>query len=326
MISLKKLFFDDLPKILQDFLIYMNTIKGKSENTTKEYFYDLRTFFRFLKIQNNLIPEDTSFDEIKIADVTLEMLQKVTLNDLYEYMYYVNQIRGNSAASRSRKVSSLKSFYKYLNVKLNVISYNPAEYLDAPKIGKTLPRHIDLDSSKKLLESAVNDKRDYCMLTLLLNCGLRVSELVGINISDITANTLTILGKGNKERNIYLNKACINAIKEYLEVRPKDGVKDQKALFLNKNKERIGVRGVQLLVKKYLSAAGLDTTKYSTHKLRHTAATLMYKYGNVDIRALQEILGHENLSTTEIYTHIDSEQVKNALNSNPLADENPHNQ
>ncbi|OQB15893.1 MAG: Tyrosine recombinase XerD [Firmicutes bacterium ADurb.Bin193] len=311
---------DGSPRMLRTFLSYMDTIKGKSKNTSKEYFYDLRTFFRFLKIHNGLVPKNAEFDKISIDDVTPEMVSSVTLDDLYEYMAFINRNRRNSASSRARKVSSLKSFYKYMVNKAGLIENNPAKELDSPKIGKSLPKYLDLESSIALLDSADSqNRRDYCMLTLLLNCGLRVSELTGINISDIRKNTLTVIGKGNKERTIYLNEACIKAINDYLEVRPRDGVKDRDALFLNKNKSRMGVRGVQLMVKKYLGLAGLDTAKYSTHKLRHTAATLMYKHGNVDVRALQEILGHENLSTTEIYTHVDDEGLREAVNKNPLS-------
>ena len=310
----------DAPGVLRAFLSYIDTIKGKSINTSREYYYDLRTFLRFLKKQNNLVDSDIEFEEIPIDDVTVKMLGEVTLSDLYEYMAYVNRSRGNNAASRARKVSSLRSFYKYLTVKENYFTNNPAADLDSPKIGKSLPKYLDLESSLKLLDSADGvNTRDYCMLTLLLNCGLRVSELVGIDISNIRKTTLTVVGKGNKERTIYLNDACQKALSDYLEARPKDKVKDRDALFLNKNKVRISTRGVQLIVKKYLELAQLDVKKYSTHKLRHTAATLMYRHGNVDILALQEILGHENLSTTQIYTHVDSEQLRKAVDNNPLA-------
>ncbi len=311
---------ESAPRILRDFLTYTDTIRGKSKNTAKEYFYDLRTFFRYLKIMNKLVPANADFDTITIDDISVEMLGKVTLSDLYEYMAYVNRNRGNSASSRARKVSSLKSFYKYLTTKANVVQNNPTKELDSPTIGKRLPKYLELDGSLALLDAAdTENKRDYCILTLLLNCGLRVSELISINIKDIRKDTLTVIGKGNKERTIYLNDACISAINSYLEIRKKDALKDREALFLNKNRARIGPRGIQLLVKKYLEIAGLDVKKYSTHKLRHTAATLMYKHGNVDIRALQEILGHANLSTTEIYTHIDNEQLRSAINSNPLS-------
>jgi len=318
----------EMPQYLNDFLTYIDTIKGKSKNTSKEYFYDLRTFLRFLKILNNIVDKNIDFEKISIDDVSIDLIEKVTLSDLYEYMAYVNRGRGNTASSRARKVSSLRSFYKYLSTKACLIKNNPTKELDSPKIGKSLPKYLDLKSSRQLLEAAdanSENKRDYCILTLLLNCGLRVSELIGININDIRGDTLTVVGKGNKERTIYLNNACLSAIKSYMDIRPKDGLKDRSALFLNKNKDRIGPRGIQLMVKKYLDLAGLDSKKYSTHKLRHTAATLMYKHGNVDIRALQEILGHQNLSTTEIYTHIDNEQLRKAINNNPLADEKSKN-
>ena len=316
--------YNEAPQTLRTFLSYIDTIKGKSQNTSKEYFYDLRTFFRFLKLHSGFVSPEIEFEKILINDITVEMLASVTLNDLYEYMAYVNRIRGNSAASRARKVSSLRTFYHYLTAKANLFENNPTEYLDSPKIGKTLPKYLDLESSFSLLEAANGmDKRDYCMLILLLNCGLRVSELTSIDISDIKKDSLVVSGKGSKERTIYLNNACKDAIESYLEVRPHDRVKDANALFLNKNKERIGSRGVQLIVKKYLKLAGLDEKKYSTHKLRHTAATLMYQHGNVDILALKEILGHENLSTTQIYTHIDDERLRSAVNKNPLANVKP---
>ncbi len=312
--------YNDAPQMLADFLIYIDTIKGKSKNTSKEYFYDLRTFFRFLKLHFKQADKQTAFDDISIDDIGIDLLAKVKLSDLYAYMAYLNRDRANTASSRARKVSSLKTFYKYLTINQNLLTVNPVKDLESPKIGKSLPKYLDLDSSLSLLGAADGEsKRDYCILTILLNCGLRVSELVAINISDILKDTLTVTGKGNKQRTIYLNDACVNAIRYYLEARPKDNVHDRDALFLNKNKQRLGVRGVQLLIKKYLHRAGLDERKYSTHKLRHTAATLMYKHGNVDILALQAILGHENLSTTEIYTHVDNAQLRDAVNKNPLS-------
>ena len=311
----------EMPEYLYNFLVYIETIKGQSENTVREYFYDLRTFFRFLKFQNDSKISENDFDKIDISDVDLKTVASIDINDLYEYMAYVNSSRSNSASSRARKVSSLKTFYKYLHNKVKLIDEDPTVNLDAPKIGKRLPKYLDLDSSLKLLSAAdeAHNKRDYCILTILLNCGLRVSELVGINIRDIRGDILTVVGKGDKERALYLNNACKDAISAYMEVRPKEGVHDRSALFLNKNTERLSVRGVQLIVKKYLQLAGLDSNKYSTHKLRHTAATLMYKHGSVDVLALQQILGHSNLSTTQIYTHTDNEQLRDAINSNPLA-------
>jgi len=316
--------FDEAPQMVRDFLSYMETIKGKSKNTVKEYYFDLRTFFRFMKLHKNLVRTDVDFDNIPIHDITVDFVKDITLSDLYEYMTYINRERDNKSRTRARKVASLKSFYHYLNIKAKLIDVNPARELDSPKIQKSLPKYLTLDESKQLLQSVTgkHKERDYAILTLFLNCGLRLSELVNININRISPNRdrLTVIGKGNKERTIYLNKACTKAINDYLEVRPVDGVKDKNALFLSERKQRISNKTVQHLVKKYLGMAGLDTEKYSTHKLRHTAATLMYKHGEVDIRALQEILGHEQLSTTEIYTHVDNQQLKNAVDRNPLAE------
>jgi integrase/recombinase XerD len=316
-----KNFMQDAPIILRDFLNYMETIRGKSPNTIQVYFYDLRVFFRFLKLHYSLVPKDTEFEEIDILNIDIEILKKVTLSDLYEFMSFISRERDNTASSRARKVASLKSIFKYLTNKAKLLSTNPTSELESPKMVKRLPRYLNVEESKRLL-SSVNGKyseRDYAIITLFLNCGMRLSELVGININNIKGNTLTILGKGNKERTVYLNSACINAIDTYRRIRPNEGVKDKNALFLSERKQRICNNMVQRIVKRYIIEAGLDPQRYSAHKLRHTAATLMYKYGNVDIRALQEILGHESISTTEIYTHLDSKQLKDAMDSNPLS-------
>jgi len=311
---------NEVPVVVADFLNYMETIKGKSKNTVHEYFYDLRTFLRFIKMHKGLVDEQ-DISTIDISDVTIDLIRKITLSDLYAYMSYVSRERDNNVSSRARKVASIKSFFNYLFGKANLLDYNPAAELESPKIMKRLPRYLNIEESKRLLESISGDnrERDYAIITLFLNCGLRLSELVGINISKIKGDTLTIIGKGNKERTIYLNAACKRAIEAYMRVRPADGVKDRNALFLSERKQRISQKTVQYIVKKYIKAAGLDPERYSTHKLRHTAATLMYRYGKVDIRALQEILGHESVSTTEIYTHVDNQQLRNAINSNPLA-------
>ncbi|MDI6601763.1 MAG: tyrosine recombinase XerC, partial [Thermoanaerobacteraceae bacterium] len=220
------------------------------------------------------------------------------------------------------KVACIRSFYNFLYKKLKVIDYNPASELESPKIGQRNPVYLELEESKRLLDSIKGSffERDYAIITLFLNCGLRLSELVSINISSIKGDTLRVTGKGNKERTIYLNRACISAIKNYLAVRPVDGVADRDALFLSKRKKRISPKTVQYIVKKYIKMADLDENKYSTHKLRHTAATLMYKYGKVDIRTLQSILGHSNVSTTQIYTHIDEDILRKAVSKNPLSD------
>lgn len=312
---------DKIPLPLMSFLNYMETIKGKSENTVKEYYYDLRTFFRYLKLQRDLVPRNLKFDEIPIHDVDIELIKSVTLNDLYGFISFVSFERNNSNHAKARKVSALRSFFKFLHTKMKLIDENPAMELETPKISSRHPVHMSLEEARDLLEAVEGEfkERDYCILTLFLNCGLRLSELVSINISNIRGDTLTVIGKGNKERTVYLNNACIKAIQDYLKVRPKDGVKDRDALFLSKRRQRISNKTVQYIVKKYIEKAGLDAGKYSTHKLRHTAATLMYKHGNVDIRALQQILGHSNISTTQIYTHVDDQRLREAVKKNPLS-------
>lgn len=311
----------EMPFILRDFLNYLQTIKGKSINTVQVYFYDLRVFSRFLKIHRNLVDEKNEFDEIDICDVDITLIKSVTLSDLYAFMSFVSNSRNNTSHARARKVASLKSFFNYLTNKAKLLDYNPASELESPKILKRLPRYLNIEESKQLL-SSVNgtySERDYAIITLFLNCGMRLSELVGINLSNIKNNSLTVIGKGDKERSIPLNYACLKAIEAYMKVRPVDGVKDKNALFLSERKQRISKESVQKIVKKYIKEAGLDPQRYSTHKLRHTAATLMYKYGNVDIRALQALLGHESIATTEIYTHLDKQQLKDAVDSNPLS-------
>ncbi len=315
---------DDAPFYLRDFITYMETIKGKSSNTVDEYFFDLRTFLRYMLVLKGKA-EIENFDEISIKDIPVSFIEEITLHDLYEYLSYTLRERLNNANSRARKVSSLRSFFKYMVTKAKLVKTNPAAELDSPKIPKVLPRYLSLDESKQLLDNVDGNQkyRDYAILTLFLNCGLRLSELCGINMKNIKDDKLTVFGKGSKERTVYLNDACQKAIADYIQnERPKDGVKapDKDALFLSRLKKRMSVKTVQHVVKLHLEAAGLDSSKYSAHKLRHTAATLMYRYGNVDVRVLQEMLGHTNLSTTQIYTHLDDEQLRTAANCNPLAD------
>ena len=315
------------PEYLNSFLDYSITILNKSLNTIKEYNYDLAMFLKFIMVHFNLT-SSKDFKDINISNLSLDVIKKIELNDIHAFLAYLTTTYHSKAATRARKVSSIRVFFNYLSQKANLIEKNPAQNLETPKIEKRMPKYLTLDDSKKLLtvtsDEERNKERDYAIITLFLNCGLRLSELVGININDISFDDakMTVIGKGNKERTIYLNKACLQAINSYLEVRPKIGIKPSsiKALFLSERKERISKRTVQYVVDKELRRAGLDTKKYSTHKLRHTAATLMYQYGNVDIRALQELLGHESISTTEIYTHVANEQVRNAVEVNPLSD------
>lgn len=318
------------PDFLNSFIDYIETILNKSPNTIKEYNYDLNNFLKFLKIRFKMTNEK-DFKNIDIHDMTIEDLKRVTLNDLHAYLGYLTRNNNSKATTRARKVSSIKALFNYLTAKTNMLDINPAQNLEAPKLGKRIPKYLSLDDSKRLLRATAttssekerNIERDYAIITIFLNCGIRLSELVGININHISFDEekLNVIGKGNKERIIYLNNACIKAIKAYLDVRPNDikTAPNDKPLFLSEQKKRISQRTVQMIVKKELQKAGLDTNKYSVHKLRHTAATLMYQNG-VDIRALQELLGHESIATTEIYTHVNNEQVRDAVENNPLAD------
>lgn len=315
-------FRDEAPQVIKEYLFYLETIKLKSKKTVDEYYIDLRTFFRYLKKSRKLVTDDTEFENIKIDDVDLDLIKTVTLNDAYEYMDYLYRERNNQSAARARKCSSLKGFFDFLFSKKHLIPSNPIAQLEVPKRKKALPKYLTLEQSIELL-NAVEGKykeRDYAIITLFLNCGLRVSEMAGLNYTDIRSdNTMRVVGKGNKERVVYLNSACIDAINDYMKVRPVDEVKDKKALFISRNNRRMSVKTIQAMVYKYLAKIGLDAQGYSCHKLRHTAATLMYQHGGVDVRVLKEVLGHENLGTTEIYTHLSSEQMKNAADSNPLS-------
>lgn len=312
--------------VLKEFIMYLETVKGKSEKTVSEYFLDLRMFFRFLKMDRKLVDSQIAFDSIPIDDVDIPFLASVQLMDVYAFLNYLKSERHDNASTRARKTSSIRQFFGYISVKQHYLKENPVVALDTPKAKKSLPKYLTLEQSLELLSKVEgeNKERDYCILTIFLNCGLRLSELVGINLHDIRSdNTLRVVGKGNKERILYLNPACLDAIQRYLKVRPVDGVKDKDALFISRLKQRMGVRAVQLIVEKYFKAIGLDGQGYSTHKLRHTAATLMYQHGNVDIRVLKDILGHENLGTTQIYTHISDKQMENAVNANPLSNVHP---
>ncbi len=313
----------EMPDIVRQYALYYRNIKGRSAKTVNEYCMDLRTLFRFLKRFYGLVPKETPLVEITVREIDLQFIRRISTLDLFEFMNFVADERNNMSSTRQRKCSSIKSFFNYLTVHEGILETNPAEKLSPPKKAKTLPHFLSLEQSIDLLNAVEGPdrERDYCILTLFLNCGMRLSELVGINIRDVIRNnsTLRILGKGNKERIVYLNEACLSSIDAYLRVRPRDDVKDREALFLSNRGTRISPKTVQHMVKRYLTKIGLDGTGYSVHKLRHTAATLMYRHGNVDIRVLQEILGHENLGTTEIYTHTSSKQMEQAINANPLS-------
>lgn len=324
---------EENPDFLNAFLDYSTTILNKSPNSIKEYNYDLSMFLRFIKLHFNMAKE-TDFKEIQINDLTINTIKKIKIDDIHAFLGYLTAEYHSKPATRARKISTIRIFFNYLCQDASskfLLDHNPALNLKTPKKDKRLPKYLSLDDSKKLLDVASDEdnrncERDFAITTLFLNCGMRLSELVGININDIDFEEckLNVIGKGNKERTIYLNKACMRAISDYLNIRPKQGIKhdkkySEKALFLSERHERISNRTVQYIINKELLKAGLDSRKYSVHKLRHTAATLMYQYGQVDIRALQELLGHESIATTEIYTHVNNDQIRNAVERNPLA-------
>ena len=319
------------PELLRNFLVYHETIQGHSKKTVDEYYLDLRNFFRYIKFEKGRVPRTTPLDEIDIDDLDLDLARSVTLSDVYSYMSYLSRDRAKHANSptsgyglepsaRARKIAAIRSFYKYLSSKAKLISENPMRDLDSPRLKKSLPRYLSLDESIMLLEAVdePNRARDYCILILFLNCGLRISELVNLNLTDVREEQLRVLGKGNKERMIFLNEACREALDEWLEERNNQAAADKNALFLTRSHTRMTTAAVHYMVKQRLLKAGLDPALYSSHKLRHTAATLMLQNG-VDVRTLQEVLGHENLNTTQIYTHVDNENLRGAAKANPLA-------
>ena len=312
-----------LPDRLLRFLNYQSTVKNKSELTIDEYCIDLRLFFKYLVFIRHRLSGPV--EDVDISGVDDAFLNAVTLDDAYQFLSYCKNERGNQEKARARKVSSIRSFFKYLKMN-GVIAENPMVNLDSPKLKKSLPKYLTVEQAKKLLSciEGPNRERDYCIITLFLNCGMRLSELVSLNYNTIKitedAATVVITGKGNKERTVYLNHACVAAINAYMRVRPKDGVIDKYALFLSNRLTRISPKTVQHMVDVYLEKAGLDGLGFSVHKLRHTAATLMYQSGHVDVMELKEILGHENLNTTQIYTHILDEQLRSAVDANPLSE------
>ena len=315
------------PLHLRDFLFYMETIRGRSPKTVEAYYTDLHTFFCFMKAYKNNLAKD-KLSEMDISDIGPEFIRSITLSDVYEYLNYTMSERENNAKTRARKVSSLRSFFKYLTTKAHILEENPIQELEIPALKKSLPKYLTLEQSLELLShmDSSSPKRDFCMVTLFLNCGIRLSELVGLNLSNIHMHekSMTVLGKGNKERLLYLNDACIRSIEEYLRERSQiAGIKEKNALFLSSRGTRITARRVQQIIQRSLEQAGLAGQGFSTHKLRHTAATLLYQQGGVDIRVLQEMRGHVNLGTTEIYTHTSSQQLKEAAESSPLKNVKP---
>lgn len=311
--------------LLKDFGGYLLSIKGLSLNTVNSYLYDLLVYFRYLKIRYAMVPEKSAFENITIENVDADLLSEITITDLYGFVSYTATHLNNTAFGRTRKISALRAFYEYMCDKRKLLPLNPIHELERPRLQKRLPVYLTLEESLQLLANIKgrNQVRDYAMITLFLNCGLRLSELTNIKMTDIKGDTLKVVGKGNKERTIYLNEASQAALKQYIEVRKQKTLRDVPYLFLSEQNNKISNRAVQHAVKKHIRAAKLDDSKLSVHKLRHTAATLMYQYSDTDIRALQQILGHENIATTEIYTHIDDARLRDAVALNPLAHVKP---
>ena len=323
--------YNDCPQLLRDFLTYHETIKGQSQLTISEYYLDLRMFLRFMKLMRNDMPIHTRLEDIDICDIDIHFIEKITTSDVFDFLSYLANDRtpnpdsaapdyGISPASRSRKLSAIKSFYKYLTVRTKQLTENPVADLEYPKLRKSLPKYLTLEQSAALLNAVdgPNQKRDYAILMIFLNCGIRRSELVGLNLSDVYDDRLRVVGKGNKERFVYFGTPCRRAIDDYLPERNKKVLSDNRALFGSRDNHRISVSAVHRLVKKALLQAGLDSTQFSAHKLRHTAATLMLS-GGVDVKTVQEVLGHENLNTTQIYTHIENTELKIAAEANPIS-------
>lgn len=317
-----------MPEAVDRYCAYCRSVKNRSNKTVSEYEHDLLTFFRYIEAARKGDLSEESLKETDISRITVADIGAITREDIYKFIDYTARVRGNSAVTRARKLSSIKGFYKYLVVTTKELEVNPAENIDSPRIKNKLPKFLTLEESIALLSAVEEDKeskyreRDYCILTLFLNCGMRLSELTGISLPDLDRDfrSLRVIGKGNKERIVYLNEACADALKKYIAVRGRDGeIKDKSALFISRNHRRISNQMVQKIVYKYLDMADLGYKKCSVHKLRHTAATLMYQTGKVDVRVLKDILGHEQLNTTQIYTHVSDKGMEEAMSNNPLA-------
>ena len=321
--------YQDCPQVLREFLSYHETIKGQSKRTVSEYYLDIRMFLRFVKLMRNELPVNTPLEDVPIKDVDLDFVRSISSTEVFDFLSFLANDRvpegshddpGIGSAARARKLSAIKSFYNYLSVSTKQIKENPVKDIEFPKIRRSLPKYLTLEESTALLKavSGPNQKRDFAILMLFLNCGIRRSELVGLNLTDVYDDRIRVVGKGNKERIVYMGSSCRKAIDEYLVERNKIVLSDNRALFGSRDKNRISVTAVHRLVKKHLLEAGLDSTQFSAHKLRHTAATLMLSNG-VDVRTVQEVLGHEHLNTTEIYTHIENTELKIAAEANPLS-------
>lgn len=324
---------NEFSPVVREFASYKAVIQGCSQRTVEQYLIDLRTFFRYLLCEGDAatLHDAEKFAQVKVDSVDLECLRNVTTDQIFDFLLFVDAERENHTAAKARKLAAIRALYKFLINKRGYLVDNPTANIDSPKKKKSLPKFLSLEEARDLLSAVRNDpdsrsrERDYAIITLFLNCGMRVGELVGINLQDMdpALRSLRVLGKGNKERIIYLNEACREALNEYLLIRrgEKYASCTDRALFLSNRMTRISIQGVQVMVQKYFNMAGLGSKHYSVHKLRHTAATLMYQSGEVDIRVLKDILGHEQLNTTQIYTHVSNQNMEEAMKHNPLSGE-----
>lgn len=313
----------DNPQILDDYLNYLKTIRGLSPKTIHEYRYDLMRFLHFtVRRKNSTHFRDLPLEAVPLDEVDEEWLSHISFDDLLAFLADSDDAEGLSASRRARLSSALRSFFKYLVSVRESFEKNPAEKLTSPKRKKRHPVYLTLEEAVTLLKTAAQEPnrffraRDVAILMTFLTTGLRLSELCGLNLNSIREGQIHVIGKGNKERMIYITDSCAVSIEHYRAVRPI--VPNEDALFLSSRHQRISPRAVQHRIEQLLQKAGFDTRLYTTHKLRHTAATLLYREG-VDIRTLQRILGHESLATTQIYTHVDDAQAKQAVEKNPLA-------
>ncbi len=310
----------DYPDFLNDYIYYLRIVRGRAETTVNEYFINIRLFLRYTK----MMKEDLNIpiEAVPIKDFSVEMLNDIQLKDIYDFEYYLADERHNKNAARARKAAALKSFFNFLYKRANLIDHNPTSDIEMPSVKKALPKYLTLEECLKLLTQVQyeNPERDYCIVTLFLNCGMRLNELVSINLGDIdfSERKLLLKGKGNKQRLIYINDACIDAVSTYIRSR-KNPLEEPYALFLSRNNRRISRRRVEQIVEKALTQAGLGNRGISPHKLRHTAATLMYQHGGVDTLVIKEVLGHASISTTEIYTHLSDDNKQSAAERIPLA-------
>ncbi|MCQ2465167.1 MAG: tyrosine-type recombinase/integrase [Oscillospiraceae bacterium] len=310
----------ECPDFLNDYIFYLRIVRGRAETTVNEYFLNIRLFLRYiLMTKQNL---NQPLESVKIKDFPAELLKEITLRDVYDFEYFLAEERGNKPAARARKTAALKSFFHYLHKRANLIDHNPADDVEMPSVKRALPKFLTLEESLRLLssDSFENPERDFCIVTLFLNCGMRLNELVSINLDDIDfeERKLLLKGKGSKQRIIYINDACISAIKTYLNSR-KNPPEEPNALFLSRKKRRISRRRVEQIIEKLLDETGLGNRGISPHKLRHTAATLMYQHGNVDTLVIKEVLGHASIATTEIYTHLSDDLKQSAAENIPIA-------